>query len=102
LTSETSIQTKVKNYAKKKGWIAIKLSTPTSRGWPDFQFLKSGRVFFIEFKAPDEQPSEYQDHIIKILQLQKFSVYVVDNVETGKSIINAQTRHVAQLPGSRG
>jgi uncharacterized protein Veg len=45
-------------------------------------------VFFIEFKQLGKKPTPGQEREIKRLQEQYVSVFIVDNVETGKQIID--------------
>lgn len=83
---ESGIQGDVAKYARKQGVLARKLGF--GEGWPDFMFLYKGRVMFIEFKKPGEKPEPLQLHMHGLLRLAKFDVHVVDDVDTGVSLID--------------
>ena len=85
---ESCIEKKVCDYAKTKGFLSYKLQGMHNKGLPDRLFLKNGNVFFIEFKAPKKSPTKLQLYTIKLLQKNKFEVYVLDNVEKGIEIID--------------
>ena len=82
---EAAIQSKVVRFARENRVIARKLSF--GEGWPDYLFLYSGTVLFIEFKSPGAKPEPLQRHIIGLLRAAGFQVEVVDNVVNGKAII---------------
>jgi hypothetical protein len=48
-----------------------------------------GKVVFVEFKAPGKKPTEAQEREIKRLRDHRQLVYVVDDIEQGKSIVDA-------------
>lgn len=51
-------------------------------GWPDRIFLiPGGRPFFIEFKAPGEEPTERQLYRLLCLNTWGYPAVVCDNVE---------------------
>lgn len=86
---ESKIERKVCLYAKAKGWWVWKLTILGWAGIPDRMFLKQGKVFFIEFKAPGEKPRKLQEHMICKLQDNGFDAYAVDNAEEGKKIVDS-------------
>lgn len=86
---EKDIESRVCRYAEKRGWRAMKFVSPNYRSVPDRIFFKHpGRVFFIEFKKPGQKPTEKQKREIDRLKAEGFDVFVVDNVEEGKTIID--------------
>jgi len=89
---ETRIESRVCDYAKSNGWLVYKLPATYQKGLPDRIFLKNGYCFFIEFKAPGGSNSEIQKRVHTLLSEQNFEVYVVDNVEEGKGIIDGITK----------
>ena len=88
---EKEIEKKVCAYAKSKGWLCYKFPSPSQRGVPDRIYMKSGLIFFIEFKAPGKRATKLQDKVISTIILEDFTVHVVDNVAQGKNIVDAHT-----------
>ena len=88
--SEASIQEAVVKYARKRGIVAIKLSTNGrfgSSGWPDYLFLPpKAPTFMVEFKSELGVLSALQKERIKEIN-DRISVYLVDNVALGKKIV---------------
>lgn len=63
----------------------------TSSGWPDLEiFPGKGRIFFIECKAPGKKADPLQEHIHKTLREAGYKVFVVDDKEQGKKIIDKE------------
>ena len=86
---ESKIENEVCKYARSKGWLALKWSSPGEKGVPDRIFLKDyGEIFFIEFKATGKQPTRLQVVFgLKLIGM-GFSVYFVDSIEQGKKLID--------------
>lgn len=71
---------------------AEKFTSPGRRAVPDDIFSKrGGDVFFIEFKAPGKvaTPMQEKDHTER--RRMGFRVYVVDDIEQGKKIIDKES-----------
>lgn len=85
---ESEIEKKVCDYAKSKGWLTYKFVSPSNRGVPDRIWLKNSHIVFVEFKAPNKMPTKLQEKVISKIQSQGFSVYVIDNVEKGKELVD--------------
>ena len=88
---EKAVQKKVVDYAKKLGFIAIKLSTNGrfgSAGWPDYMFIKNGKAFFLEFKATGGEATPLQSERAKQLSVARFPVAIVDDVRDGEFLVN--------------
>ena len=85
---ESSIEQGVVKYAKEKGFLAYKFTSPSNRGVPDRIFIKNGKLFFIEFKTPGKKLSKFQEQVIKKLYLEGFKTYLVSNIAHGKNLIN--------------
>lgn len=83
---ESYIQNSVVGYARKQGVIARKLDF--GQGWPDYLFLYAGIAIFVEFKATRGQLTVLQEHIIKILRDNDFTVEICDDLELGTRIVN--------------
>lgn len=88
---EKEIEAKVCQFAKGKGIMHYKFTSPAKRSVPDRLFiLPGGASFFIEFKRAGEHPTPSQRVEIGKLQKQGATVYVIDNVEDGKCVINME------------
>ena len=94
---ESSIQRSVVKYAKERhGLICIKLSTLGrfgTSGWPDFVMFgdvahRAALTIFMEFKAEGKKQTPLQkakaDELIKL----GFDVYVIDDVDIGKAVLD--------------
>ena len=88
---EKDIERKVCEYARSKGCLAYKFTSPSRMGVPDRLFIYKGRVWFIEFKAPGKKPTPPQLREHSILATHYIDVFVVDDVEEGKFHIDMQT-----------
>lgn len=90
---ERDIERKVCLYAKSKGMIAYKMNPLNNRGIPDRLFIaKNGNVFFIEFKQLGKLPNENQLREIDRLRDNNMRVYVIDNVDDGKEVVDKHAR----------
>lgn len=85
---ESKIEKEVCKYAEKLGWLVFKFISPGLRGVPDRFFLRNGKIVFIEFKAPDKEPSKIQWKRIGEIRKQNFYVGIVDSIEQGKQLFN--------------
>lgn len=85
---EKQIEAKVCDYAKTKGMMVYKFTSPARAAVPDRMFIKNGRVFFIEFKRGGQKPTEAQEREHHRLRQQAINVFVVDNVDAGKECID--------------
>lgn len=89
---ESLIQREVVQYAKSKGWMVFKFD---DRAAPDRIFFGPGDTFLIEFKRHGKKPRADQAFTIKELRSTGASVFVVDNIERGKQIVDDKTRREA-------
>ena len=86
---EKKIEDKVCQYALRKGIQHRKYVTPSHRSSPDRIFFPGqSRTFFIEFKQKGKKATTKQLREHRRLQDLGFVVYVCDNVEQGKRIID--------------
>ncbi len=85
---EKQIEAKVCDYAKERGMAVYKFTSPNRAAVPDRMFIYNGRVFFIEFKRGDQKPTEAQAREHERLRQQKINVFVIDDVEKGKWVID--------------
>lgn len=86
---EKEIEAKVCDYAKLKNVLAYKFTSPARMAVPDRMFISpSGRIWFCEFKRKGMKPTEAQAREHLRLQQHKVSVFVIDDVEQGKLMID--------------
>lgn len=86
---ERDIEKKVCDYAKRNGWMVRKFSSPSHRSVPDRIMIKNGEVIFIEFKATGKKPTKLQAREHNLLREHTANIYVVDDVQQGKTILAA-------------
>ena len=61
------------------------------RSWPDRMYLFDNDThFFIEFKRAGEKPDPAQAVMHRRLAQMGYRVYVIDNMEQGKAVIDAE------------
>jgi len=86
---EKQIEAKVCDYAKSKNVLAYKFTSPARAAVPDRMFIApDGRVWFCEFKRAGAKPTSAQEREHARLRAQKVTVFVIDNVEVGKAMID--------------
>jgi hypothetical protein len=85
---EKQIEAKVCDYAKAKGMMVYKFTSPARAAVPDRLFILNGRVFFIEFKREGQKVTPAQEREHHRLRQQAINVFVVDNVDAGKECID--------------
>ena len=91
---EALLEDRVCLYANKLGVRTPKLRMATESGWPDRTLLYRGRVLFVEFKRLGEKPTPLQAYTHEALRQGGFTVYVIDECETGKDMIKNWIEHV--------
>jgi hypothetical protein len=86
---EKHIEAKVCDYARERGLLVYKFTSPARAAVPDRLFvLPGGRVFFIEFKRRGQRPTPPQTREHARLQAHGVTVCVVDNVLEGLRVID--------------
>lgn len=86
---EKQIEGKTCDYARSKGVLAYKFTSPARNAVPDRLFIApDGTVFFCEFKAEGKKPTVAQTREHEKLRAQNVAVFVVDNITDGKSMID--------------
>ncbi len=89
---EKQIEAKVCEYAKTKGALVYKFTSPARAAVPDRLFVRpDGVIFFIEFKRGGQKPTDAQEREHDRLRGHRVNVFVVDNVDTGKLVIDVMT-----------
>lgn len=87
---ESYIQKKVREYAKSRGVLSYKFSSPSQRHVPDCLFLFGGRTFYVEFKRRGEKPTLAQALEHEKIRAVGGIVHVCDSVEQGKRVIDLE------------
>jgi hypothetical protein len=86
---EKQIEAAVCAYARTKGVLAYKFTSPARAAVPDRMFIRpDGRIWFCEFKRGGQKPTEAQEREHNKLRQHKVDVFVIDTVEDGKMMIN--------------
>ena len=86
---EKQIEAKVCDYAKTKNVLAYKFTSPARAAVPDRMFVApDGRVWFCEFKRAGQKPTAAQEREHMRLRDHKVNVFVIDNVDEGKTMID--------------
>ena len=94
MNKESPIERQVTKYAKDNDMFAVKMVSVNNAGLPDHMYLYNGVCFFIEYKKPGGRLRKLQNAKIALIRKQGFEVFVIDNVETGKDVINAIVEYV--------
>lgn len=86
---EKHIEAKVCAYARSKGCLVYKFSSPGHAAVPDRLLITpDGFAWFIEFKRSGAKPTPAQLREHQRLQDYGMIVHVVDNVDLGTSLVN--------------
>lgn len=86
---EKQIESKVCEYAKTKNVLVYKFTSPARAAVPDRLFIApDGRVWFCEFKRKGQKPTPAQEREHAKLRAQKVNVFVIDDVEDGKAMVD--------------
>ena len=89
---ERDIEKAVKRYAESKGWLTRKWVSPGHAFVPDQIFITPhGKVIFIEFKRTGGHATSGQLREHHRIRQNNALVFVVDSVESGIEIVNANT-----------
>ena len=87
---EKEIEAAVCKYARDKGWLAYKFTSPNRAAVPDRILITPlGRVIFVEFKREKMKPTAAQQREHERLTRQGCAVRVIDNVLAGKALVDA-------------
>lgn len=86
---ESAIEKKVCDYAKEKGMLVYKFTSPNRAAVPDRLYVTpTGRMWFCEFKAAGKKPTPAQEREHARLRGHNVTVFVVDDIEQGKRYID--------------
>lgn len=85
---ESRIEKRVCEYAESKGVNAYKWVAPGHKNVPDRIFIGNNVIWFCEFKAPGKEPRKSQVREIERLRSKGHMVFVIDNTEDGKRMVD--------------
>ena len=86
--SEKAIERYCVDAAKKSGGVALKFSSPSTRGVPDRMIIKpGGKIGFLELKSTGKKPTKLQQHWLDRLNDLGFKAEVADSKSKVKSFI---------------
>ena len=89
---ERDIEKAIKEYARSRGFLAYKFTSPGHIGVPDGLFISPvGFVIFMEFKQTGKKPTAMQQREIDRINQYGVLALVVDSVEQGKGLIDANS-----------
>lgn len=100
---EKDIENAVCKYARDRYKMkAEKFTSPGRRAVPDRLFTVScnhpgGFMFFCEFKAPGKKPTEKQERDHEERRRMGNKVFVVDDIDRGKKIVDAMYAFASEL-----
>ena len=87
---ENEIEAKLVTAVKAVGGVCWKFTSPGTAGVPDrIVLMPSGRIGFVEVKAPGETPRPLQRSRLKLLRRLGFKAFVLDDIEQIGGIIDA-------------
>ena len=86
---ESQLEGKLAKYAKSKGCLTYKFSSPANRGVPDRIFIgPTGRVLFMELKAPGKEPTKLQMKHLQDIRGNKGLATWASCFERGRNLID--------------
>ena len=86
---EKTIEQKVCDYAKSKGYLTPKFTSPARRSVPDRLMIPPvSEMYFIEFKRLGAKATDAQLREHERLRKNNKKVFVVDTVEMGKFLVD--------------
>lgn len=86
---EKKIEAAVCDYAKSKGWLVYKFTSPARAAVPDrLMIAPGGKVVFVEFKREGQKPTVPQAREHARLIAQGVLVFVIDNVSAGRALVD--------------
>lgn len=96
-TRESTIEKKLVAYAKAKGCLTFKFTSPSVKGVPDRVFIHNGATLFLELKAPGKKPTPLQMAMIQKLRDQGVPCWWTDDVDIGRIMIGTLLTEPAEF-----
>lgn len=89
--TEQAIQSKIRKYLEKRGFIVLKVGNVYKAGFPDLMVLphedSDFDVFFLEVKRPGKKPTDLQIYWMERLIDQGYPAMWTDNADSVKKLI---------------
>jgi len=86
---ERTIESGLRRQIVRLGGLCFKFTSPGTRGVPDRLVIFEGRLYLVELKRPDGEPSQVQKAVHRMIEARKVKVWVVKDDETLKTFIDA-------------
>lgn len=94
---ESNIESYGVGYARKLGYITLKMTPQGQKGWPDRVFINpQGVHIYVEFKRPDETVRRLQEY--RCQQLRERNVIVHYNIDARYLIKEILDEHIHDTP----
>jgi hypothetical protein len=74
-------------YAQRRGWLEVKLVSPSRRGWPDRFYARRGVIVLAEWKLPGEGPTPQQAKVHRDLRRHGVAVHVFHTLEEAMEVL---------------
>ena len=78
---ESVVEKYLRKQAEEHGYLCYKFVSPAHNGVPDRVLIGHGLTFFVELKAPGEEPRKLQQRVIERIRDHGGTVYVIDTKE---------------------
>lgn len=78
---ESAIESYFQNEVKRHNGLALKFTSPSSRGVPDQIVLYDSQTYFVEMKAPNKKPRKSQITMHKTFKQHGVPVHTLDSYE---------------------
>lgn len=87
--TESQVEAKIVAYARSKGCLVYKFSSPARRGVPDRIIIApGGKVLFLEIKRPGKHPTELQLREMRLLREQGCRAEWTDSAQDGYHFVD--------------
>lgn len=86
---ESELEQKLVRYAREKGILTFKFSSPSHRGVPDRVFMANGKVVFLELKRPGNVPTALQEHTMQKIRDAGVTATWCADERVGRAILDA-------------
>ena len=95
--SEKTLEARLVSEVRRRGGMAIKLTSQFHRGLPDrLVVLPYHTLAFVEMKSTGKKPTDIQEHALGELRRMKFTTRVIDSTETLDEFLAAIDLRLAQ------
>ncbi len=90
---EAQLQRRSIQLLSERGWLCIRIASPTTRGLPDvIAISQAGSVIAIEFKLNKNKQSPLQEHIQWELEQRHIKYFVVRSIYEVHLIVNGELK----------